>query len=116
MALTVEQVQKTKDTVWKYVKGGLKALAYIGGGIIVGAACAGVDTGKIGGGLKVATGVGMVGLASAAAEVAGKQLEKAVDAAREYTEFGEEAVEKFDAIREKKKAEAAAKAAANATA
>lgn len=116
MALTVEQVQKAKDTVWKYVKGGLKALAYIGGGIIVGAACAGVDTGKAGGILKVATGIGMVGLASAAGEVAGNQIEKHIDEAREYTEFGEEAVEKLDQIREKKKAEAAAKAAETATA
>lgn len=111
MALTVEKVQHYKDLGWKVAKTILKGLAYVGGGIIVGAACAGVDTGNIGKVAKVATGVGLVGLASAAGEVAADQLDKAVDQAREVSEFGEDFVDNMDKIREQKKTEAEAAAA-----
>ena len=49
-------------------------------------------------------------MASAAGEVAADQLDKAVDQAREVSEFGEDFVDNMDKIREQKKTEAAAAA------
>lgn len=104
MGLTVEQVQKAKDFGWNVAKTVLKSLAYVGGGILVSTACAGVDTKGLGKVAKIATGVGMVGLAGAAGKVASKQLEEYVDDAREVAEVGEEVVDNLDEIREQLKA------------
>lgn len=111
MALTVEGVKKVKDTGWKIAKTILKGCAYVGAGIVAGAACAGVDLGPLKGVAKVCTGIGIVGIAGAVGEASANQIDKFVDETRNLAEFGEEVVDNADKIREAKLKEAEAKAA-----
>ena len=111
MGLTVEGVKRAKDIGWKIFKTGAKVCAYIGAGIIAGAACAGVDLGPLKGGTKMVTAIGLVGIAGAVGEASANQIEKYVDDAREMAEFGEGVVDKMDEIREEKIKEAEAKVA-----
>lgn len=111
MGLTVEKVKKVKDTGWKIVKTVLKGAAYVGAGIIAGAACAGVDLGPLKGVAKGCTAIGIVGIAGAVGEVSANQIDKYVDDCREMAEAGETFVDKMDEIREAKLKEAEAKAA-----
>ena len=111
MGLTVEKVQKAKDFGWKVFKTGAKICAYIGAGIIAGAACAGVDLGPLKGGAKIVTGIGLVGIAGAVGEASANQIEKYVDDAREMAEFGEGVIDNMDHIREEKLKQAEAQEA-----
>ena len=111
MGLTVEKVKKAKDVGWNIAKTILKGCAYVGAGIIAGAACAGVDLGPLKGVAKVCTGIGIVGIAGAVGEASANQIDKFVDGSREFAEAGETFVDKMDEIREAKLKEAEAKAA-----
>jgi hypothetical protein len=110
MGITVEGVKKVKDIGWKITKTILKTCAYVGAGIIAGAACAGVDLGPLKGGAKIVTGIGLVGIAGAVGEASANQIDKYVDDAREMAEFGESVVDKADQIREEKLKQAEATA------
>lgn len=102
-----EKFKFGKDLGWKILKGTVRALGAVGAGIIVGAGLAGIDLGPIKGPAKIMTGLGIVGLADACAEVAGNRLEKRVDDARECFEFGEGVAEHLDEIKERKEKEKA---------
>ena len=100
--MTAEKVIDAKEIGWKIAKTVCKGLGMVGAGIVIGAGLAGIDLGPLKGPAKLATGLGILGLADACGEVAGKQIEKRVDEAREVAGFGEKFAENLDELKKKK--------------
>ena len=109
--MDAKKVVDMKELGWSIAKTVCKGLGMVGAGIVIGAGLAGIDLGPLKGPAKLATGLGILGLADACGEVAGKQIEKRVDEAREVAGFGEKFAENLDELKKKKEAEAQAASA-----
>lgn len=91
---------RTKDVVTEVAKVGCRFLGGLGAGLLVGTGLMGINVGYLSKPLKAIVTLGAVGLADAAGEISGKQLEKRVDEARSFYDLGEKFAENLNKAKE----------------